>query len=120
MNMLEEWSYLWFMTYFYLHTNIINLNLSLNVLKFILDFSPHFLSKKKKLTRMSWTRLPAKLKLEVLRYHLTSTENIDHSQHLDNLVFGDLEVLISTQNTDLVQLSLEACRSSDRPLSSHP
>ena len=61
-------------------------------------------------TIMSWLLLPSELRLEVLQYHLTSPEIIDHAKHLDNLVFGDLEVLISTQNTDLVVLALEACK----------
>ncbi|KAH6633544.1 hypothetical protein C7974DRAFT_412529 [Boeremia exigua] len=57
---------------------------------------------------MSWTRLPTRVRLEILQHHLRSTEAIDRSTHLDNLVWGDLEVLISTQNMQLVQLSLEA------------
>ena len=59
---------------------------------------------------MSWLLLPSELRLVILQYHLTSPETIDHAKHLDNLVFGDLEVLISTRNTDLVVLVLEACK----------
>ncbi|KAJ8116971.1 hypothetical protein OPT61_g1734 [Boeremia exigua] len=62
------------------------------------------------LAAMSWERLPKHLKLEILRHHLTTTttEAIDHSTHLSNLVSGDLETMISTWSTELVQLSLEA------------
>lgn len=60
---------------------------------------------------MSWTHLPTSLRHLILKYHLASPEAIDHTAHIDNLVCGDLEVLISTNNTELVRLALKACES---------
>lgn len=59
---------------------------------------------------MSWTSLPAELKLHILQHLLASPSPIDHAVHTDNLVCGDLETLISTNNTELVKVSLEACK----------
>ncbi|KAF3038368.1 hypothetical protein E8E12_008558 [Didymella heteroderae] len=57
---------------------------------------------------MSWVGLPTELKLNILQRLLASPSPIDHAAHTDNLVCGDLEILISTSNTELVKLCLEA------------
>jgi hypothetical protein len=58
---------------------------------------------------MSWSVLPTELKLNILQHLLAFPLPIDHAVHTDNLVCGVLETLISTSNTELVNLSLEAC-----------
>lgn len=68
---------------------------------------------------MSWTILPAELKVKVLQHLLASPSPIDHAAHTDNLVCGALEMLISTANAELVKLSLEACMFVPKVLSLH-
>jgi hypothetical protein len=58
---------------------------------------------------MSWLRLPKELQLNILHRLLASPSPIDHTAHTNNLVCGELEILISTNNTALVALSLEVC-----------
>ncbi|KAJ4993736.1 hypothetical protein SVAN01_00790 [Stagonosporopsis vannaccii] len=62
---------------------------------------------------MSWTLLPNHLQISILQHYLASPETIDHDLHLDNLVCGDLEILISTGDSELVGLAVEAYYSSN-------